>query len=114
MKAHIEPVAMLVDILARALDQAGVTTRSARGSRLAPGTAGALARDWLRAGRPRHPGRLNEASHLVFKDAATSWRRARADIAALFKADLFREGVDGEAVDWACTAGSPAPRPGGC
>ena len=39
---------------------------------------------------------------MVFKDAATSWRRARASIAALFKADLFREGVDGEAVDWAC------------
>jgi cobaltochelatase CobT len=27
---------------------------------------------------------------------------ARADIAALLKADLFREGIDGEAVDWAC------------
>jgi cobaltochelatase CobT len=39
---------------------------------------------------------------MVFKDAETPWRRARADIAALLKADLFREGVDGEAVDWAC------------
>jgi cobaltochelatase CobT len=50
---------------------------------------------------------------MVFKDAATSWRRARADIAALFKADLFREGVDGEAVDWACArllAGAQARR----
>ena len=27
---------------------------------------------------------------------------ARTGIAALFKADLFREGVDGEAVEWAC------------
>jgi len=40
---------------------------------------------------------------MVFKDASTNWRRARGDIAALFKADLFREGVDGEAIDWACT-----------
>jgi len=39
---------------------------------------------------------------MVFKDADRSWRRARTDIAALFKADLFREGIDGEAVDWAC------------
>ena len=38
---------------------------------------------------------------MVFKDADTPWRRARAGIAALLKADLFREGIDGEAVDWA-------------
>ncbi|MDI9682916.1 cobaltochelatase CobT-related protein, partial [Burkholderia cenocepacia] len=58
--------------------------------------------DWLARGKPRHPGRLNETGHLVFKDADTRWRHARAGIAALFKADLFREGIDGEAVDWAC------------
>jgi cobaltochelatase CobT len=62
---------------------------------------GRAARDWQQAGRPRHPGRLNEVCHLVFKDAATSWRRARRDIAALLKADLFREGIDGEALRWA-------------
>lgn len=39
---------------------------------------------------------------MVFKDAERSWRRARGDIAALLKPDLFREGIDGEAVDWAC------------
>jgi cobalamin biosynthesis protein CobT len=39
---------------------------------------------------------------MVFKDADTPWRRARPDIAALLKPDLFREGIDGEAVDWAC------------
>jgi cobaltochelatase CobT len=39
---------------------------------------------------------------MVFKEADRSWRRARTDIAALLKADLFREGIDGEAVDWAC------------
>ena len=39
---------------------------------------------------------------MVFKDADTPWRRARPDLAALLKSDLFREGIDGEAVDWAC------------
>lgn len=39
---------------------------------------------------------------MVFKDAERSWRRARTDIAALLKPDLFREGIDGEALDWAC------------
>jgi cobaltochelatase CobT len=101
MKAHIEPVAIMVDILTRALDQAGVTTE-VLGFTTGAWNGGRARLDWLAQGRPRHPGRLNETSHLVFKDAATSWRRARADIAALFKADLFREGVDGEAVDWAC------------
>jgi cobaltochelatase CobT len=102
MKAHIEPLAMVVDILTRALDQASVTTE-VLGFTTGAWNGGRARADWLAQGRPRHPGRLNETSHLVFKDAATSWRRARADIAALFKADLFREGVDGEAVDWACT-----------
>ncbi|MFL9934498.1 cobalt chelatase [Paraburkholderia sp. RL18-103-BIB-C] len=101
MKAHIEAVAMMVDILTRALDQAGVTTE-VLGFTTGAWNGGRARLDWLAQGRPRHPGRLNETSHLVFKDAATSWRRARADIAALFKVDLFREGVDGEAVDWAC------------
>lgn len=39
---------------------------------------------------------------MIFKGAERSWRHARAGIAALLKADLFREGIDGEAVDWAC------------
>ena len=58
-------------------------------------------RDWQRAGKPAAPGRLNEAHHLVFKDAATSWRLARRSIAALLRPEQFREGIDGEAVDWA-------------
>ncbi|OAJ60199.1 cobaltochelatase CobT-related protein [Paraburkholderia ginsengiterrae] len=112
MKAHIEPVAIMVDILTRALDQAGVATE-VLGFTTGAWNGGRARLDWLAQGKPRHPGRLNEISHLVFKDASTNWRRARAEIAALFKADLFREGVDGEAVDWACArlaAGAQARR----
>jgi cobaltochelatase CobT len=101
MRAQIEAVAVMVDTLVRALDQAGVTTEVLGfGTRAWNGGRARL--DWLARGRPPHPGRLCELSHRVFKDASTRWRRARADIAALFKADLFREGVDGEAIDWAC------------
>jgi cobaltochelatase CobT len=39
--------------------------------------------------------------HLVFKDAETPWRRARRDLAAMLKEDAFREGIDGEALQWA-------------
>jgi cobaltochelatase CobT len=100
MKAHIEPVTVLIDILVRALEQAGAATE-VLGFTTGAWNGGRAQRDWLSRGRPKNPGRLNEVCHLVFKDAGRSWRRARADIAALLKADLFREGVDGEAVDWA-------------
>ena len=102
MKEFSEPVAVLVDVFARALELAdarceilGFTTAAWNGGR--------ARRDWLRSGRPRNPGRLNEVRQLVFKDAETSWRRARPAIAGLLKNDLFKEGVDGEAVDWACS-----------
>lgn len=102
MKKFSQPVAVLVDVFARALELAdarceilGFTTTAWNGGR--------ARRDWLRSGRPDDPGRLNEVRQLVFKDAETTWRRARPAIAGLLKDDLFKEGVDGEAVDWACS-----------
>ncbi len=100
MKEHIESVAVMVDLLVRALEQAGVASE-VLGFTTNAWNGGRAQRDWVRAGRPTHPGRLNEACHLVFKTADTSWRQARTGVAALLKADLFREGIDGEAVDWA-------------
>jgi len=101
MKEHAEPVAMMVDVFARALEQAGVACE-VLGFTTGAWNGGRPQREWVRAGRPPHPGRLNERCHIVFKAAATPWRRARPAMAALLKADLFREGIDGEAVDWAC------------
>lgn len=101
MKTHIEPVAVLLDVLLRALDMVGVTTELL-GFTTGAWNGGRAYRDWMSRGRPPRPGRVNEVCHMVFKDAERNWRRARTDIAALFKADLFREGIDGEAVDWAC------------
>ena len=100
MKQHIEAMAIIVDILSRSLEQAGVANEIL-GYTTGAWNGGRTVRDWKRAGRPKNPGRLNETAHLIFKAADTPWRRARPAIAALFKADLFREGVDGEAVQWA-------------
>lgn len=102
MKAHAGRLAVLVDVLARALSELGVASE-VLGYTTGAWNGGRAERDWRRAGCPAHPGRLNERLHLVFKDADTSWRRAREGIAALLKPDLFREGIDGEAVDWAVT-----------
>ena len=101
MREHIESVAMIVDVMARALEMAGVACE-VLGFTTGAWHGGRAQRDWVNAGRPALPGRLNEVSHLVFKDADTPWRRARAGMAAMLKADLFKEGIDGEAVDWAC------------
>jgi cobaltochelatase CobT len=101
MKEHAEPVAVLADVLARALERAGVASE-VLGFTTGAWNGGRALHDWQRAGKPLHPGRLNEACHLVFKPFETPWRRARAGLAALLRPELFREGIDGEAVTWAC------------
>jgi cobaltochelatase CobT len=101
MKQHMAWVALLADVLARALEQAGAGIE-VLGYTTAAWHGGRAAKAWQRAGRTPHPGRLNEVRHLIFKDAQRPWRRARLGLAALQKADLFREGIDGEAVAWAC------------
>ncbi len=109
MKEHSDAVAVLVDLLARALGQIGVPTE-VLGFTTGGWSGGRAQRDWVRAGRPAHPGRLNEACHIVFKDADTPWRRARASLAGLLKGDLFREGIDGEALQWAARRIAAPPR----
>ena len=102
MKQHADNSSLLADVLARALEQAGVVVE-VLGYTTAAWNGGRVSKAWQRAGRPPHPGRLNEVRYLVFKDARTTWRRSRLGLAALQKPALYREGVDGEAVDWACT-----------
>jgi len=102
MKHCIETIAMLVDIFARALDQAEIASEIL-GFTTGDWNGGRVYQQWLAQGRPAHPGRMNERSHLVFKTAADGWRKSRRNIAALLKTPYFREGCDGEAVEWACS-----------
>lgn len=101
MKSHNEPLTIVIDVLARALEMAGVTTEIL-GFTTRAWHGGRACKEWERQNRPAKPGRLNELCHMIFKDADTPWRQGRRDIAAFLKTDLFREGVDGEAVQWAC------------
>ena len=100
MRNHIESIALLADALSRALELAGARSEIL-GFTTGQWNGGRPLRHWRGLGQPANPGRLNELSHLVYKDAETTWRRARPNIAALLKSDLFREGVDGEALLWA-------------
>ena len=100
MKQHMDKLAPLVDVLTRALDMAGVASE-VLGYTTNTWNGGRVMRDWRRAGKPAQPGRLNELCHMVFKDSGQPWRRSKPGLAALLKADMFRECVDGEALRWA-------------
>ncbi|WP_344532753.1 cobaltochelatase CobT-related protein [Streptomyces albiaxialis] len=108
MKPHRERLAALLDVWARALELAGASC-AILGFTTAAWHGGRARRDWLRAGRPAHPGRLNERLHLVVKDAEVPYRRARTALAALLKADLYREGLTGEALEWAARRAALRP-----
>lgn len=99
-RQRFEAVAVMVDIYSRALELAGIRSEIL-GFTTAGWTGGESIKAWRAAGMPSHPGRLNDRLHIVYKDADTSWRRARYSIASLLNTNHFREGLDGEALEWA-------------
>lgn len=100
MKTFARPLSLLLDVLGRSLEMAGASVEIL-GFPPRPGMA--AERAVAGSARPAPvSGRLNERLHIVFKDGAKPWRHARHGIAALRKPDIFREGIDGEAVEWAC------------
>jgi len=92
--------AVCADILARTLERCGVkteilgfTTRAWKG--------GSSREDWLKAGKPAQPGRLNDLRHIVYKAADAPWRRARRNLGLMMREGLLKENIDGEALMWA-------------
>lgn len=100
MKAVTGEICALLDMLVRALDNVDITTE-VLGYSTGAWSGGRPYRQWLAAGRPSHPGRLNEVHHLIYKRASDSWRRSRTSLAGLLWTPIFREGLDGEALQWA-------------
>ncbi|MCB1631941.1 MAG: cobaltochelatase subunit CobT [Pseudomonadales bacterium] len=96
----IETAAVCADILARTLERCGVRSEIL-GFTTAAWKGGQVRERWVAAGRPPHPGRLNELLHIVYKSAETSWRRARDGLGLMLDASLLKENIDGEAVLWA-------------
>jgi len=92
--------AICTDILARTLERCGVkveilgfTTKNWKG--------GQSRSEWLEAGRPAHPGRLNDLRHIIYKKADEPWRRARRSLGLMMREGLLKENIDGEALLWA-------------
>src|SRR3546814_12966243 len=93
----ISIAAISADILVRTLERCGVkteilgfTTRTWKG--------GQSREDWLAAGRPPHPGRLNDLRHIIYKTAAAPYRRARRSLGLMMREGLLRENIDREAL----------------
>ncbi|MDP3590793.1 cobaltochelatase subunit CobT [Phenylobacterium sp.] len=89
--------AVCADILARTLERCGVkteilgfTTRAWKG--------GSSREDWLKAGKPAQPGRLNDLRHIIYKSADAPWRRARRNLGLMMREGLLKENIDGEAL----------------
>lgn len=96
----ISIAAISADILARTLERCGVkteilgfTTRAWKG--------GQAREDWLAAGRPPMPGRLNDLRHIVYKKADEPWRHAKRNLGLMMREGLLKENIDGEALLWA-------------
>jgi cobaltochelatase CobT len=96
----ISIAAICADVMARTLERCqvkceilGFTTRAWKG--------GKSREEWLTAGRPQEPGRLNDLRHIVYKSADAPWRRARPNLGLMMKEGLLKENIDGEALDWA-------------
>ncbi len=92
--------ACCADLLARTLERCGVkveilgfTTRAWKG--------GQAREQWLAAGKPQGPGRLNDLRHIVYKTADAPWRRAKRSLALMMREGLLKENIDGEALAWA-------------
>ena len=96
----ISIAAISADILARTLERCGVkteilgfTTRAWKG--------GHARENWLAAGRPALPGRLNDIRHIIYKPADAPYRRARTALGLMMREGLLKENIDGEALVWA-------------
>ncbi len=96
----ITVAATCADILARTLERCGVkveilgfTTRAWKG--------GQAREEWLRAGKPARPGRLNDLRHIIYKAADAPWRRSRRNLGLMMREGLLKENIDGEALQWA-------------
>ena len=96
----IELACIAADLICAALENCAVTTE-VLGFTTMGWKGGQAAQEWLRAGRPANPGRLNDLLHVVYKGADEPYRRARLNLCAMMSADLLKENIDGEALVWA-------------
>lgn len=101
MRGHpITVAAICADMLARTLERCGVAVE-VLGYTTVDWRGGEVRKEWVKQGKPSSPGRLNALRNIIYKSADQPWRRARNALAVMLKADLLKENIDGEALQWA-------------
>lgn len=92
--------ALCADILARTLERCHIKTE-VLGFTTAEWKGGKTRKEWLAAGAPPKPGRLNDLLHIIYKAADQPVRRARKNLGLMLKDGILKENIDGEAISWA-------------
>ena len=100
MKTHIPWILDWISLLIPCAEKANIKTEIL-GFTTGTWNGGRATKKWQQQGTPEEPGRLNEISHIIFKEHHHSWRQTQLNLMGLLKADLFKEGIDGEAILWA-------------
>ncbi len=96
----IRVAAVCADILSSTLERCGVRVEIL-GFTTCAWKGGRSREQWVGAGYPSNPGRLNDIRHIIYKSADMPWRRARRNLGLMMRKGLLKENIDGEALIWA-------------
>ena len=92
--------ALSSDILAKVLERVGIKTEIL-GFTTKEWKGGKHYKQWMQAGKPANPGRLNDIRHIIYKSADMPFVRARRNLGLMLKDGILKENIDGEALQWA-------------
>ena len=97
---RVEFLASWAVILADLLDSHSVTTEIL-GFTTRAWKGGQAREQWLRDGKPKKPGRLNDLRHIVYKQFDDPAEICCETVSLMLRDGLFKENIDGEAILWA-------------
>ena len=92
--ATLEKCKIKVEIL-------GFTTKAWKG--------GKTREHWLKNGKQKNPGRLNDLRHIIYKSADQNSKKSKINLGLMLKEGLLKENIDGEALLWASSRISKRP-----
>lgn len=92
--------ALSADMLARTLEKCGIKVEIL-GFTSCDWKGGKSRKLWMQQGKPKHPGRLNDLRHIIYKSADTPLRKAQKNLGLMLREGILKENIDGEALLWA-------------
>jgi cobaltochelatase CobT len=100
--------ALTTDMIAATLEKCkikveilGFTTKAWKG--------GKTREHWLKNGKEKNPGRLNDLRHIIYKSADQNSKKSKINLGLMLKEGLLKENIDGEALLWATSRMSKRP-----